>query len=195
MGIPANFTRRMEIRMPYKDATRAAEQAKVYRAANREKIKERKRVHYLANRKTILDRVAAYRAAHLVEIRVADIARYVTVKGDKRRRECLWRRQGIIGMTMEKYNRLCDLQDHVCAICKDGNVCSGKARALEADHCHKTGLVRGLVCITCNRNLGKIDKHGLTGPHRCGTAFASKAFVYLLSATLQNGCPQYQPTI
>jgi len=49
------------------------------------------------------------------------------------------------------YNILLAQQGGTCAIC---NRPPGKQR-LYVDHCHKTGVFRGLLCATCNSNLGK----------------------------------------
>lgn len=54
------------------------------------------------------------------------------------------------GMTMDDYNELLIIQNGQCAIC--GNL--PKTKRLSVDHCHKTGLVRGLLCHMCNRLLG-----------------------------------------
>lgn len=43
------------------------------------------------------------------------------------------------------------LQHGVCAICH----CHQRYQSLAVDHCHKTGKVRGLLCVNCNRMLGK----------------------------------------
>lgn len=55
------------------------------------------------------------------------------------------------GMTGEGYHDLVRLQGGVCAIC--GGKCP-TGRELSVDHCHETGMVRGLLCINCNRGLG-----------------------------------------
>jgi len=41
------------------------------------------------------------------------------------------------------------VQGGVCAIC--GN--PPKTRRLDVDHDHKTGVIRGLLCFTCNHHL------------------------------------------
>lgn len=43
-------------------------------------------------------------------------------------------------------------QNHACAIC--GKVMRDK---LILDHCHKSGNLRGLLCITCNTGLGMFN--------------------------------------
>ena len=55
-------------------------------------------------------------------------------------------------ITLEQYNHLFYLQNHRCAICKDE--CK-TGRQLAVDHDHKTGKVRGLLCMECNIGLGK----------------------------------------
>lgn len=45
-------------------------------------------------------------------------------------------------------------QSGLCFICGKKQA-SGKR--LATDHCHKTGLIRGLLCASCNRLLGKIE--------------------------------------
>ncbi|UVK59097.1 endonuclease VII [Streptomyces phage JPandJE] len=44
-------------------------------------------------------------------------------------------------------------QDGKCLICSD-------REAVAVDHCHKTGKVRGLLCLGCNTFLGHIETEG-----------------------------------
>jgi len=54
-------------------------------------------------------------------------------------------------ISLEKYEQILKIQNNVCAICKE--IClTGKC--LGVDHCHRTGIVRGLLCSKCNRSLG-----------------------------------------
>lgn len=53
-------------------------------------------------------------------------------------------------ITSVEYDTILAYQGGVCAICKrppTGN-------RLSVDHDHKTGMIRGLICWTCNRALG-----------------------------------------
>lgn len=54
-------------------------------------------------------------------------------------------------ITEEKYNQMLANQNGLCAICK-GNDLSG--RRLAVDHDHDSGVIRGLLCLKCNRGLG-----------------------------------------
>ena len=49
---------------------------------------------------------------------------------------------------------LAKVQGGVCAICRKPETArsrkTGKPRRLSVDHCHETGMVRGLLCTACN---------------------------------------------
>lgn len=53
------------------------------------------------------------------------------------------------GITVEQYHAMAEAQGQVCAIC-GGSV----ERRFHVDHCHASGVVRGLLCQFCNTGLG-----------------------------------------
>lgn len=53
------------------------------------------------------------------------------------------------GITAEEYYEVYEAQGGYCYICRRAN---GKSKRLSVDHCHKTGLVRGLLCLRCNKH-------------------------------------------
>ncbi len=66
-------------------------------------------------------------------------------------------------MTPEQYLSMLESQGNVCAICKEeGNLTvdgselikNGKPTKFHVDHDHVTGVVRGILCNSCNRGLG-----------------------------------------
>jgi nitrate/TMAO reductase-like tetraheme cytochrome c subunit len=68
-----------------------------------------------------------------------------------------WRRRGILnekGLPFERmdYDRWYQIQQGCCRICKKHN--TEFTRNLAVDHNHETGIVRGLLCINCNKGLG-----------------------------------------
>ena len=84
------------------------------------------------------------------------------------------------GITVEEYEQMFIEQDYKCKICgTNGFKIEPNARQLLAvDHCHTTGMVRGLLCHNCNRALGLFqdDVRNL-----------SNAIAYLNATTIPNG--------
>lgn len=60
------------------------------------------------------------------------------------------------GITLEDYQRMFDQQHGRCAICVRPETArwKGQLRTLCVDHDHMTGIVRGLLCSSCNRAAG-----------------------------------------
>jgi hypothetical protein len=60
------------------------------------------------------------------------------------------------GITLEQYNLMLQEQSNKCAICgiteKDHTL--KMKNKFHVDHCHSTGLIRGLLCNNCNVSLG-----------------------------------------
>lgn len=64
-------------------------------------------------------------------------------------------------MTVEQYNALLLKQGGECAICRQPETRvekrTGRVQSLSVDHCHVTGINRGLLCDACNRGLGLFE--------------------------------------
>ncbi|MDZ4827914.1 MAG: endonuclease domain-containing protein [Actinomycetota bacterium] len=58
------------------------------------------------------------------------------------------------GITVEDYDRMLAEQGGGCAICAKA---PRDDIALHVDHDHQTGVVRGLLCFTCNNALGDLN--------------------------------------
>jgi hypothetical protein len=59
------------------------------------------------------------------------------------------------GITLDQWESMYEAQGGVCAICKScEDEKSQRYSNLAVDHCHATGLVRGLLCNACNRAIG-----------------------------------------
>lgn len=55
------------------------------------------------------------------------------------------------GLTPEKFDEMREAQGGCCAFCGEPK------KRLVVDHCHKTGNVRGLLCVRCNVALGYFE--------------------------------------
>ena len=67
------------------------------------------------------------------------------------------------GITLSDYDEMFRSQKGKCAVC--GIEHSGGKR-FDVDHCHSTGVVRGLLCTNCNRMIG----HANDDPQRLRSA-------------------------
>jgi Autographiviridae endonuclease VII len=56
----------------------------------------------------------------------------------------------VYGLSLEEYDAMLECQGGVCAICKKK---PDEGKVLFVDHCHVTGMVRGLLCHKCNTVL------------------------------------------
>lgn len=59
----------------------------------------------------------------------------------------------LYGLTPSQYGAMYGQQEGRCAVCAD--VLIKGAKGTHVDHCHDTGVVRGLVCFVCNTGMGK----------------------------------------
>jgi len=73
--------------------------------------------------------------------------------GYDRRRAWEWRMEREYGLTPESYAHMFYVkQEEKCAVCG-----TAEAGRWCIDHCHETGVVRGILCIKCNTALGMAD--------------------------------------
>lgn len=78
----------------------------------------------------------------------------------------------LYGITLIQYNQLLASQNFRCKICNTHQ--ESLKRRLNVDHCHKTGKIRSLLCVSCNRALGYLGDNPKT---------AINAYDYLLHHT------------
>lgn len=116
--------------------------------------KRKKREWYLKNKKKALEDAKTWREANPErfkesqrEWRKNNPHRIKVYARNKRIKK-------IYGLTPEQYDEKLRNQGGGCAIClKPYN----SGRRLSVDHDHQTGMVRGLLCTSCNTRLGMIE--------------------------------------
>jgi len=110
------------------------------------------------------------RAEHAADIRLANRRRYnAPGKAEHRRALSLWSNYRL---TVEVYERMMSEQGGLCAVCQT-------EPAAHVDHCHATGVVRGILCANCNKGLGCF---------RDDTARMQRACRYLQAVTAKAAC-------
>lgn len=74
-----------------------------------------------------------------------------------------WKLKKNFGITLAEYEAMCEQQHNQCAICGREPRETTMKYGLAVDHCHETGVVRGLLCNDCNIGLGKLgdNVHGV----------------------------------
>ena len=59
-----------------------------------------------------------------------------------------------LGITLEQRAEMWTAQGERCAICQEAPTSD---RAMNLDHCHTTGVVRGILCRRCNVSIGQFE--------------------------------------
>jgi hypothetical protein len=85
--------------------------------------------------------------------------RYRALYPEKRRTQNRKHSLRKYGLTPDEYTAMHQAQNGICALCKkpETSRLRGTLRALAVDHCHRTGVVRGLLCRRCNMMIGMAD--------------------------------------
>jgi hypothetical protein len=109
--------------------------------------KEYQRAWYQANKEQLTKLARARR--HAERAASGDPIRPWSKSGATSRRDYDLRRK--YGITAAEYDELEKKQEGRCLICLED-------RPLHVDHCHTTGVVRGLLCQACNTAIGKLGE-------------------------------------
>lgn len=64
------------------------------------------------------------------------------------------------GINLNDYEAMLRRQRNKCLICRkpERRIIAGKLIQLSVDHCHRTGVVRGLLCSSCNVAIGMFEE-------------------------------------
>lgn len=132
----------------------AAEKAKTYRQINPHNNKTACRKWWDKNKDERNSRQSASRDAIRPKLReYAKRKYYENQEASKARGRASYKNNRPLkyGISIEQYDAMFKQQGGVCALCGKQN---SAGRSLAIDHCHKTGVVRGLLCGKCNVGLG-----------------------------------------
>ncbi len=140
------------------------EYSRSWAAKNPEKVKESKRRYVEKNAEKIRARKNSKRAAESEKLKAAKRAwekanpDIVSMQRARRRirlmnaatnRDLRYH----YDITVDKYKEVAGMQGDVCLICGQKSITARIGR-LVVDHCHGSGVLRGLLCHRCNCGLG-----------------------------------------
>lgn len=60
------------------------------------------------------------------------------------------------GITHAQFVEIVERQNGVCMICQKGPSEVDPGKRLAVDHCHHTGIIRGVLCAKCNTAIGQL---------------------------------------
>ncbi len=123
-----------------------------WRRANPEKRREYKRIYYARNPEKIKARVRRWRNENPEKLAALNKRRKPSD-----REWCLKKKYGL---SLEQWNALFAMQGWVCAAC--GADKPGSKSGWHTDHCHSSGMVRGILCVHCNVGIGKAKDNTTT---------------------------------
>jgi len=78
-----------------------------------------------------------------------------------RDRKLYWKNRDlkrICGITLDEKKKMIIDQKYKCKSC-GYNLKVLKDKDIHADHCHKTGKIRGILCKSCNISLGLLEEN------------------------------------
>ncbi len=90
------------------------------------------------NRETKLRNARKWRSEHLAQVK---------------KQQCHAKRKTKYGISKEEYEEMVVSQNNRCAICD-----KEFSKTPHVDHDHKTGHVRGLLCLVCNGTLSLLER-------------------------------------
>lgn len=145
----------------------AAERLRLWRAANPEKVKLQRQRHWQRVKSNPEKLLAKNRRGKKWHHRTKGMRREKLLERSRngyKQDPAYWRQYALrkrFQLTTAEYDKMFHAQNGVCAICKKKEVDRsklGKLKWLSVDHCHKTGMIRGLLCRKCNAAIGMMDE-------------------------------------
>lgn len=136
--------------MPYKNIEDRRASDKRRHQTHYELRKKKNREHYYNNKDKYIERAKN---------------RYNEIKNDPEKLEVFKYNQWVTylknkyNITITQYNSLLEKQNNKCLVCKNEFNNTTKGNKACIDHCHKTNIVRGILCSNCNAALGLLKEN------------------------------------
>ena len=140
--------------MPRYRSEQTRESDKKYREAHRKEATSRAKAWVAANPEKRQETERRYRAANKEKMRLKK-KEWRKNNPDKQHAAARrWRVNKHLGV--DEFNALLVKQNGLCAICGSPSPRRNGSTHFTIDHCHMTGIVRGLLCFPCNTMLGLV---------------------------------------
>lgn len=147
---------------PEERVVRQRERGKAWREANKAEQRVREAAKAREYRVTHKDRISArkraWRAANIERARVFEKRAGAKYRAKKPIAPINASLKRMYGITLADKATMLAAQGGGCALCH--KLLELMSRDTHVDHCHKTKRVRGVLCFTCNRRVGVIEKAG-----------------------------------
>jgi len=121
------------------DKDRTKKRMSAWRRGNKEKIKEYNNNYKNLNKDRLMMKAKEWINKNPDRIKEINIKEKMSTR---------------YGITPSDYAKILISQGGVCAIC--GIDTPGRCGRFHIDHCHDTGVVRGLLCSRCNMGIGQL---------------------------------------
>jgi hypothetical protein len=146
--------------------------AKTYREKHKELVQQRNREQYEKNRKKRISYALEYRNKNLEKVKQNEKIRYEISKDIISKKYKNFRKENPdfvknrdkqyyiknkYGLTVEQLADMWVSQNGKCANTRCFSLLYRGKGGFGIDHCHKTGAVRGILCMKCNVSLGNLD--------------------------------------
>lgn len=118
-----------------------AEYYKRWREANRDSLREKRKKYYAENKSQMAARNKVWREANKEALKTR------RRKPDPQKQRLAFVKHKY-GIKEERYKAMLEARGPLCPTCNEESI-------PYVDHCHKTGMIRGLICNSCNLILGR----------------------------------------
>ena len=109
-----------------------------------------KKARYDADPQKAITRVVTWQKANADHVRAVRRAHNATPERQRKQRDSYYLRT--YGLTADQFDALLEQQGGGCAICRK---LFERLASMHLDHDHRTGRIRGILCLNCNQGVGK----------------------------------------
>lgn len=115
--------------------------------------KQYKHDYYRQNKEKVTAKIKEWGERNKDKVKAARKQRHQETKHERRVNNL----KQLYGIDDTDYDRMLVEQGGCCAICGSKDHKNSRTKYFAVDHCHSTGVVRGLLCNSCNKGIGLLQ--------------------------------------